>query len=126
MVDTLEVAGRDRGGDDQRGGHRDRQRRQACAGGLLDARRIPDIQDSDLAGWQRALAALRALRVSTVVPGHGPATSSDAVIAAQEAYQRHLDSVEKGGNTWFFEEPRNMMRARRKAMRRDGMEQPRA
>ncbi|MCC6776902.1 MAG: hypothetical protein IT537_09745 [Hyphomicrobiales bacterium] len=39
------------------------------------------------------------------------------VIAAQEAYQRHIDSVEKGGNSWFFEEPRNMMRARRKAMK---------
>jgi hypothetical protein len=39
------------------------------------------------------------------------------VIAAQDAYQRHLDSVEKGGNKWFFEEPRNMMRARRKAMK---------
>lgn len=62
------------------------------AGGLLDARRIPDIQDSELAGWQRALAALRALRVSTVVPGHGPATSSDAVIAAQEAYLRQLET----------------------------------
>ena len=25
------------------------------AGGLLDARRVPDIQDSDLPGWRRAL-----------------------------------------------------------------------
>lgn len=39
------------------------------------------------------------------------------VIAAQEAYQRHLDSVEKGGNSWLYEEPRNLMRARRKAMK---------
>ena len=43
------------------------------AGGLLDAQRIPDVQDADLAGWQRALAALHELRLTTVVPGHGPA-----------------------------------------------------
>ena len=29
------------------------------AGGLLDAARVPDIQDSDLPGWHRALASLR-------------------------------------------------------------------
>jgi hypothetical protein len=39
------------------------------------------------------------------------------VIAAQEAYQRHLDSAAKGGNSWFFEDPMNFMRARRKAMK---------
>lgn len=62
------------------------------AGGLLDARRVPDIQDGDLEGWKRALGALRGLRVSTVVPGHGPATSSQAVIAAQENYLRQLET----------------------------------
>ena len=44
-------------------------------------------------------------------------TGVSQVIAAQEAYQRHLDSVEKGGNTWLSEEPGNLMRARRKAMK---------
>jgi hypothetical protein len=39
------------------------------------------------------------------------------VIAAQEAYQRHLDSVKKGGNTWFYEDPGNFMKARRKALK---------
>jgi hypothetical protein len=39
------------------------------------------------------------------------------VIAAQEAYQRHLESVEKGGNSWLVEDPFNMMKARRKAMK---------
>jgi hypothetical protein len=39
------------------------------------------------------------------------------VIAAQEAYQRHLDSVEKGGNSWLVEDPFNLMKARRKAMK---------
>jgi hypothetical protein len=39
------------------------------------------------------------------------------VIAAQEAYQRHVDSVSKGGSTWLYEEPGNLMKARRKAMK---------
>ena len=39
------------------------------------------------------------------------------VIAAQEAYQRHLDSVEKGGNQWLLDDPFNFMKARRKAMK---------
>jgi len=39
------------------------------------------------------------------------------VIAAQEAYQRHLDSVDKGGNSWMYEAPGNLMKARRKAMK---------
>jgi ferredoxin-NADP reductase len=39
------------------------------------------------------------------------------VIEAQEAYQRHLESVEKGGRHWMVEGPRNMMRARRKALK---------
>ena len=59
-------------------------------GGLLDQRRIPDIQDSELDGWHRALAELRALRVSTVVPGHGAATSS-AVIDDVDRYLAQLE-----------------------------------
>ena len=39
------------------------------------------------------------------------------VIGAQEAYQRHLESVEKGGNSWLVEDPFNLIKARRKAMR---------
>jgi glyoxylase-like metal-dependent hydrolase (beta-lactamase superfamily II) len=42
------------------------------AGGLVDWMRIPDVQDSELAGWRSALTALRALPVKAVVPGHGP------------------------------------------------------
>ena len=61
------------------------------AGGLLDARRVPDIQDSDLAGWKKALQALHALRVGTVVPGHGPASSSE-LIATVERYLAQLES----------------------------------
>jgi len=60
------------------------------AGGLLDAQRVPDIQDGTLPGWREALAALRALRVSTVVPGHGSATSSDVI----GSVERYLDRLE--------------------------------
>jgi len=59
------------------------------AGGLLDAGRIPDIQDSDLAGWQAALAALRALPVKTIVPGHGPA-SAPALVDENGRYLAQL------------------------------------
>ena len=49
------------------------------AGGLLDQNYVPDVQDSDLPGWQAALAALRRLPVRVVVPGHGPAVGAQAI-----------------------------------------------
>lgn len=55
------------------------------AGGLLDHRRIPDIQDSDLTAWLLALESLRALPIRVIVPGHGPA-GSVAMIDAQVRY----------------------------------------
>jgi glyoxylase-like metal-dependent hydrolase (beta-lactamase superfamily II) len=61
------------------------------AGGLLDARRIPDIQDSDLPGWKQALQALRGLKPSTVVPGHG-ASASAQVIDGVERYLAQLET----------------------------------
>lgn len=60
------------------------------AGGLMDSHRIPDVQDSQLDGWRAALSAVAALRVSTVVPGHGPAASSDLVTTTR----RYLDRLE--------------------------------
>jgi glyoxylase-like metal-dependent hydrolase (beta-lactamase superfamily II) len=60
------------------------------AGGLLDNQRIPDIQDADMEGWKRALAAVRALPLRQVVPGHGPATSP-ALIATVERYLAQLE-----------------------------------
>jgi hypothetical protein len=39
------------------------------------------------------------------------------VIAAQEAYERHLESAGKGGRHWLMDAPRNMMKARKKAMK---------
>jgi glyoxylase-like metal-dependent hydrolase (beta-lactamase superfamily II) len=49
------------------------------AGGLLDELRIPDVQDSDIAGWTRALRALRGLPIKVVVPGHGPPGSASVI-----------------------------------------------
>jgi glyoxylase-like metal-dependent hydrolase (beta-lactamase superfamily II) len=62
------------------------------AGGLLDAARVPDIQDSDLEGWKRALAQLHALAPRTVVPGHGPAGEGAAVIAGVQRYLAGLET----------------------------------
>jgi glyoxylase-like metal-dependent hydrolase (beta-lactamase superfamily II) len=61
------------------------------AGGLLDGRRVPDVQDGDLAGWQRALDALSALSVRRVVPGHGP-TAGAELIEVNARYLRQLQA----------------------------------
>lgn len=37
------------------------------------------------------------------------------LIAAQEAYQRHLNSLEKGGISWMTDAPGNLVRAGREA-----------
>lgn len=60
-------------------------------GGLADVQRIPDIQDSDLPGWHRALGSLQALGARTVVPGHGAATGAQA-LADVERYLAQLES----------------------------------
>jgi len=39
------------------------------------------------------------------------------MVAAQEAYQRHLDSVEKGGAAWMKDAPGNLLKVGRKAVR---------
>jgi hypothetical protein len=39
------------------------------------------------------------------------------VIAAQEAYERHLESAGKGGRHWMTDAPKNFMSARKKAMK---------
>lgn len=61
------------------------------AGGLLDAARVPDIQDSDLDGWRRALAALQELKPRRVVPGHGPAADAAPTIAEVRGYLHRLE-----------------------------------
>jgi glyoxylase-like metal-dependent hydrolase (beta-lactamase superfamily II) len=61
------------------------------AGGLLDANRIPDIQDSTLAPWRAALQALRQLPLKQVVPGHGP-VSPPALIDGVQQYLTQLET----------------------------------
>ena len=39
------------------------------------------------------------------------------LVAAQEAYQRHLDSAERGGTAWMKDAPGNFWKAGRKAVR---------
>ena len=39
------------------------------------------------------------------------------LVAAQEAYERHIESAEKGGNAWLRDVPRNFAKARHKAMK---------
>ena len=61
------------------------------AGGLLDHLRIPDVQDSDLDGWTRALHSLRALPLRVIVPGHGP-VASPKVIDSVDRYLGQLQA----------------------------------
>src|SRR4029450_7878898 len=37
------------------------------------------------------------------------------LIAAEDAYQRHLDAAAKGGNSWLVDDALNMMKVPRKA-----------
>ncbi|HEY4067922.1 MAG TPA: MBL fold metallo-hydrolase [Burkholderiaceae bacterium] len=67
----------------------DPRTRTLFAGGLLDARRIPDVIDSDLAGWSEALRSLRALPIEVIVPGHGP--DGDKRMIGQ--VERYLDQL---------------------------------
>jgi uncharacterized protein DUF6312 len=39
------------------------------------------------------------------------------LVAAQEAYDRHLESAKKEGNGWMEDIPGNLMKARKKAMK---------
>ncbi|HSN31297.1 MAG TPA: MBL fold metallo-hydrolase [Ideonella sp.] len=61
------------------------------AGGLVDVGRIPDLQDADPTGWRRALAELHALRLTTVVPGHGPPEGRRAIYTVE----RYLVQLER-------------------------------
>ena len=78
----------------------DMQTEVLYAGGLADAQRIPDIQDSELAGWQQALRDLQGMRLARVVPGHGAVSTASLIVTVQryltklEARTRSL--VEKG------------------------------
>jgi glyoxylase-like metal-dependent hydrolase (beta-lactamase superfamily II) len=61
------------------------------AGGLVSARRIPELRDGKLAGWLAALDRLETSATRWVVPGHGP-VSTPAVFAQTRSYLRALDA----------------------------------
>ena len=63
--------------------------RTLFAGGLLDAQRVPDVMDSDLARWGEALRSLQALPVDAIVPGHGPSGSKRVITQVE----RYLDQL---------------------------------
>jgi len=67
----------------------DPRTRTLFAGGLLDAQRVPDVIDSDLARWGDALRSLQALPVDVIVPGHGPAGSKRVITQVE----RYLDQL---------------------------------
>lgn len=62
----------------------------AFAGGLADAGRIPDVQDSRLPDWHRALDAIDAMPIRTLVPGHGAPGPARPLIAATRRYLQQL------------------------------------
>jgi glyoxylase-like metal-dependent hydrolase (beta-lactamase superfamily II) len=68
----------------------DTQTRTLFAGGLLDWKRIPDIQDSDFAEWRHALVSLRGMAIDNIVPGHGPRADRTAI----DANERYLNQLE--------------------------------
>lgn len=47
------------------------------AGGVVVQNRIPELRDGQLQGWIDAIAMIRRLAPSAVVPGHGPLIGSD-------------------------------------------------
>lgn len=65
--------------------------RVVFAGGLLDWRRIPDVQDGQIADWQQALARLAALRPAALVPGHGALAAASAI----EVQARYLTLLQQ-------------------------------
>jgi glyoxylase-like metal-dependent hydrolase (beta-lactamase superfamily II) len=60
------------------------------AGGLVTWQRIPEMRDGRLQGWLAWLDQLERMQVRTVVPGHGPPATAEA-IAAIRAYLLALD-----------------------------------
>ncbi len=61
-----------------------------CAGGLVDADTIPDVQDADFSGWRQALAELARLPLRHILPGHGPAVGPQQL----QRIGRYLDALE--------------------------------
>ncbi len=57
----------------------DSETRTLFAGGLIDYQRVPDVQDADLDGWQKALEQMQKMQIDCVVPGHGGIAPANAI-----------------------------------------------
>ncbi|HSV71201.1 MAG TPA: MBL fold metallo-hydrolase [Methylibium sp.] len=67
----------------------------AFAGALVSVRRIPELRDSQLAGWRKALAEMKALPIRRLVPGWGPVAGLEALAPMR----RYFDDVERQATT---------------------------
>jgi len=63
------------------------------AGDLVFMERIPSL-DGSLLGWKKVLEQLRGMKITRVIPGHGPASASWP--AAQDAQSRYFDVLIEG------------------------------
>lgn len=63
----------------------------AFAGALVSVQRIPELRDSQLAGWRQALAEMQTLPIRRLVPGWGPVAGLEALAPMQ----RYFDDVER-------------------------------
>jgi quinoprotein relay system zinc metallohydrolase 2 len=63
------------------------------AGDLVFMERIPSM-DGSLLGWKKVLERLRGIKITKVIPGHGPASASWP--AAQDAQSRYFDVLIEG------------------------------
>ena len=63
------------------------------AGDLVFMERIPSF-DGSILGWRKVLEQLREMKITRVIPGHGPASAPWP--AAQDAQSRYFDVLIEG------------------------------
>ena len=72
------------------------------AGDIAFAGGQPFLAEGSLAGYPKALAAIRALRPEVLVPGHGPICRGDEIpqlLDALAAYAAFVDDIARAGHT---------------------------
>lgn len=69
----------------------DEQTGTLVAGGWIDARSIPDVQDAHWPGWREALALARSIAPRRVLPGHGPVGGPELI----DGVLRYLAQLEQ-------------------------------
>lgn len=70
----------------------DRSSGTLFAGGLIASQRVPSLRDARVANWIAALAALRKLPITRIVPGFGP-VGDVRQIDAMQRYLRQIDTA---------------------------------